>query len=244
MTKENKTKKKKVKDPNQTRAYYPVLSEKEHIKFISGIQDFIDYANERKNELILAVKKGCYMGYKMKFFNKTTFLGALSGCRDYFIAQALGAIFVDLKGVDIILNINGEERKISSKAKKKMFLKSSGTSQIIDSNKMASSDDYDDKKHMESLNAEIYIMVQSEEQIIIAVGPKYICKLMMQNTKSNTKFTVPNDSYIEYIVSKEDNIKIDPDYVPDDVNMINMVKYWNLVFDNNYKENNETKESV
>ena len=71
MTKENKTKKKKVKDPKQTRAYYPVLSEKEHIKFISGIQDFIDYANERKNELRLAVKKGCYMGYKMKFFNKT-----------------------------------------------------------------------------------------------------------------------------------------------------------------------------
>lgn len=238
------TKEKKIKDPKYIRKYYPVLSEEEHKKFLSDIQDFIDYAKERKNELILAVKKACFMGYKMKYFNKKTFLGALSGCRDHFIAEALEAIFVDLVGVDIILNINGKERKISSKSRKKLFLKSSGTFEIIDSNKMASSEDYDDKKHIESLNAEIYIMVQTEEQIIIAIGPKDICKLMMRNTKSNTKFTVPNDSYIEYIVSKEDNIKIDPNYIPDDVNMVNMAKYWNLVFDNNYKENNETEKSV
>ena len=227
------------------RKNYKVLSEQEQKEYFDDItNDFYNICIANKDKLIKVVQDFHYIRKNTLGLNTTIGNGLASYVLDFFISKAISGNYVDLKGYDIAVEDYGKTIRVSSKAMKNMFAKQ-GTNQIIDSNKLASSENYDDNAHMGTIDSDVYIMVQTNNQIIVAIGPKKISELMAKSTGSNTLFTVPNDSYIKYIISREDNIVIDENYVPEDVNIINAISAWNKML-NEYgtKENNDTKESV
>lgn len=107
-----------------------------------------------------------------------------------------------------------------------MFAKT-GTRSIIDSNKLVSSDNYDNSKHDERTNSDVYLLIQTEGQLLIAVAPKAVYDVYHKETTSNTTFTIPNDSYIKFIVSREDNIFYDENYVSDNTIVNDWIKSTN-----------------
>ena len=99
-------------------------------------------------------------------------------------------------------------------------------------NKIVSSDNYNNDKHEEVINSDCYLLIQTEDKIVVAIAPKKSSRLYYKNTASNTAFVIPNDSYLKYIVSKEDNIQIDNDYISTNENTINLVNTINDYFIN------------
>ena len=228
----------------QKRSDYKELTLEEQQQYFNDItNDFYKLCIENKNKLIKVVQDFNYIRKNTIGLNTTIGNGIASYLLDMFISKALNGTYVDLKGYDIAVQDYGKIIRISSKAAKKLFGKS-GTYQIIDSNKLASGDEYDDNKHLETISSDVYILVQTDGQIVIAIAPKKASELMMKNTKSNTLFTIPNDSYIKYIISKEDNFKLDENYVPSDVNILNAINAWNKMCQEYGKENNDTEKSV
>lgn len=226
------------------RKNYKVLSEEEQKEYFDNItNDFYNLCISNKSKLLKVVQDFNYIRKNTVGLNTTIGNGIASYLLDLFISKALNGTYVDLKGYDIAVEDYGKLIRISSKAAKKLFGKT-GTYQIIDSNKLASGEEYDDNKHLETINSDVYILVQTNDQVVIAIAPKKASELMMKNTKSNTLFTIPNDSYIKYIISKEDNFKLDENYVPSDVNILNAINAWNKMCQEYGKENNDTEESV
>ena len=216
----------------QKRSYYKELTLEEQQEYFNDItNDFYKLCIENKDKLINVVKDFHYIRKHMYGLNGTIGNGLSSYLLDLFTSKVIQGKYVDLKGYDIAVEDYGKTIRISSKAMKNMFAKS-GTHQIIDSNKLASNNNYDDEKHKETIESDVYILIQTNDQIVIGIAPKAASKLMEVNTGSNTMFTIPNDSYVKYVVSKEDNVFLDESYVPNNEKIHKAINAWNDMIDN------------
>ena len=188
-----------------------------------------------KDQLIKAMYDGIYIRHNIPKLNCTTGNSYISIIIDTAISNILGGKYVDEIGYDILYKEHGAIVRISSKSLKKMFAKT-GTRSIIDSNKLASSDNYDNNKHDERTDSDVYLLVQTEGQLLIAVAPKAVYDVYHKETSSNTSFTIPNDSYIKFIISREDNIYYDENYVSDNIHVLNLINATNEFFNKYGKE--------
>ena len=213
------------------RKEYKTLTEEEQKEYFNTItNDFYQLCLKNKDKLINVVRDFHYIRKHMYGLNGTIGNGLSSYLLDLFTSKVIQGKYVDLKGYDIAVEDYGKTIRVSSKAMKNMFAKE-GTHQIIDSNKLASNNDYDDEKHKETIESDVYILIQTNDQIVIGIAPKSASKLMEVNTGSNTMFTIPNDSYIKYVVSKEDNVFLDENYVPNNDKIYKAINAWNDMID-------------
>lgn len=179
-----------------------------------------------KDKLIRAMFDAIFIRKHVPMLNCTTGNSMISIIVDTFVSNVLDGKYVDEIGYDILYKEHGAIVRISSKSLKKMFAKT-GSNSIIDSNKLVSSDNYDDNKHDERTDSDVYLLIQTEGQLLIAVAPKKVYDVYHKETSSNTKFTVPNDSYIKFIISREDNIYYDENYVSNDSIVLDYIKSTN-----------------
>lgn len=229
----------------QKRSDYKELTIEEQNEYFNDItNDFYQLCLNNKDKLINVVKDFHYIRKHMYGLNGTIGNGLSSYLLDLFVSKVIKGKYVDLKGYDIAVEDYGKTIRVSSKAAKELFLKSSGTHEIIDSNKLAQSETYDDTAHKGNTDSDVYILIQTNEQIIIAVAPKKASTLMEVNSGSNTMFTIPNDSYVKYVVSKEDKVFLDENYVPENQDIHNAINAWNTMIDNYAGENNEAEKSI
>ena len=208
---------------------YKILDESEQEEYFNDakFQALYKKCLDNKDKFIKLIQEINYIRKSITCFNNTTANGIVSIFIDSLCSKILDGVYVDKVGYDILL----DGIKISSKALKKMFGKT-GTRSIIDSNKIVSSDNYNNDKHEEVINSDCYLLIQTEDKIVVAIAPKKSSRLCYKNTASNTAFVIPNDSYLKYIVSKEDNIQIDNDYISTNENTINLVNTINDYFIN------------
>lgn len=215
------------------RKLYKVLSNEEKELFFDEKTNYV-YDLYIKNKQLVIKKWMDYIFYKRHAYGFSGVLGngISSLILDSKLAEAIGADYVNKRGYDIDVKRENDIIRLSSKSLSEMFVKSGGTaSNIIDSNKITSNTkDYDDKKHLENIVSDCYIFTNTNEQLIIAIAPHAVSQFDFKNSTSNTTFTVPNDSYLKYIVSKEDNVFYDNKYVPDDPDVINSINCWNKQF--------------
>ena len=213
------------------RKEYKTLTEEEQKEYFNTItNDFYQLCLNNKDKLINVVRDFHYIRKHMYGLNGTIGNGLSSYLLDLFTSKVIQGKYVDLKGYDIAVEDYGKTIRVSSKAMKHMFAKE-GTHKIIDSNKLAASENYDDEKHLETIESDVYILIQTNDQIVIGIAPKAASKLMEVNTGSNTMFTIPNDSYIKYVVSKKDNVFLDENYVPSNEKILKAINAWNDMID-------------
>ena len=218
------------------RESYKILNDKEQEEYFNDekFQTFYNQCLKNKDKFIKLVKEISYIRKSIPYFNNVTANGIVSIFLDALCARAFGGEYVDKIGYDIVLNDYGKLIKISSKASKKMFPKSvGGTNKIIDSNKIVASTNYDENKHEEITQSDCYIFIQTDKQIIVSIAPKKSSKIYFENTSSNTSFCIPNDSYMKYIISKEDGQFIEDDYISTNKDTNELIQVVNN-FINNY----------
>lgn len=209
------------------RKEYKVLTEAEQNDFFDEKTLLIQQQGIKvKDKLIKTMFDGIYIRHNVPMLNCTTGNSMISIIVDSFVSNVLGGTYVDEVGYDILYKEHGAIVRISSKALKTMFAKN-GTRSIIDSNKLVSSDNYDNSKHDERTDSDVYLLIQTEGQLLIAVAPKAVYDVYHKETTSNTTFTIPNDSYIKFIISREDNIYYDENYVSDNEIVNNWIKSTN-----------------
>lgn len=209
------------------RKEYKVLTEAEQNNFFDEKTLLIQQQGIKvKDKLIKAMFDGIYIRHNIPMLDCTTGNSMISIIIDSFVSNILGGSYVDEVGYDILYKEHGIIVRISSKALKTMFAKT-GTRSVIDSNKLVSSDNYDNSKHDERTDSDVYLLIQTEGQLLIAVAPKKVYDVYHKETTSNTTFTIPNDSYIRFIVSREDNIFYDENYVSDNEIVNNWIKSTN-----------------
>ena len=209
------------------RKEYKVLTEAEQNDFFDEKTLLIQQQGIKvKDKLIKAMFDGIYIRHNIPMLDCTTGNSMISIIIDSFVSNILGGSYVDEVGYDILYKELGIIVRISSKALKTMFAKT-GTRSVIDSNKLVSSDNYDNSKHDERIDSDVYLLIQTEGQLLIAVAPKKVYDVYHKETTSNTTFTIPNDSYIKFIVSREDNIYYDENYVSDNEIVNNWIKSTN-----------------
>lgn len=199
-------------------------------------------ALECKEKLINDLRDNYYLKLKCPSLGTPSGNFEASKFLDQRFANSLNYDYVDMIGFDLLTK-DEEKIRVSSKSEKDLFLVSGGTDFITDSNKRDGGGKYDNAKHEENTKSDVYILAKTTPPFQLAIAPKAVCKILPKNGGGEVKFAVPNDSYIKYVISKEDNITYDENYVCEDKKIINYIKARNDLFGEN-KENNDTEKSV
>lgn len=206
---------------------YEILTEEQQKDFFDEKTLLIQQQGIKvKDKLIKAMNDAIFIRKNIPMLNCTTGNSMISIIVDSFVSNVLGGEYVDKVGYDILYKEHNYIIRLSSKSLKTMFAKT-GTRTIIDSNKLVSSDNYDNEKHDERTESDVYILIQTEGQLLIAVAPKHVYDIYHKETTSNTSFTIPNDSYIKFIISREENISYDDNYVSDNPIVLDYIKATN-----------------
>lgn len=173
-------------------------------------KEFVEHCKEHKEDIIKAIFSVRHIKENQPMLSSVTNNGFISTLLDFSIAGAIGGEYVDKQGYDIDM----DGLKISSKSLNKMFTQKLETYSIIDSNKIASSENYSDEKHLENCYKDAYLLIQKEDPISIAVCKADNVKQFLVEKKSNVNLKITDSNLLDFIVLPSENIKYNCNFQP------------------------------
>ncbi len=173
-------------------------------------EDFVKHCRDHKEDLIKAIFSVRHIKENQPMLASMTNNGFISTLLDFSIAGALGGQYVDVQGYDI----DWGGLKVSSKSLNKMFTQNLETYSIIDSNKIASSENYSDEKHLANCYKDAYLLIQKEDPVSIAVCKADNVKQFLVEKKSTVNLKITDSNLLDFIVLPSENIKYNCNFQP------------------------------